>query len=183
MSKDLLSLSLTDRPFYNNSVDTSEIFNAFTQTGGEFEYNNTTNLIIGISLLAIAAIIFIGENNWNTTTTNIDYLNCNPNNCTLGLDYQVNNITYKKDFNVDLNYERPGNNQVTITYEISNPSNSYLGTSNYNIIMLILFGFGLFFIGIWQYLSSKKTSTSTFNPSLSFYSKSEIPSEIYTEKK
>lgn len=182
MTKDLLSLSLTDIPFNNNeSVATSEIINMLVQTGGDFEYNNTTNLIIGIALLAIGGIIAIGENNWTTINANIEYLNCNLTNCTLGVDYQVNGITYKKDFTIDLDYLNYSSKQITITYDLSDPSNSYLGTSNYNTIMFALFGVSIFFLGLWYYLSTKEKSlSSSFTPSLSIFTKTETPTGLYT---
>jgi len=55
------------------------------QTGGDFEYNNTTNLIIGIALLAISGVIFIGENNYVSVDASIDYLNCDSTKCLLGV--------------------------------------------------------------------------------------------------
>jgi hypothetical protein len=182
MNNDLLSLSLTDMKFNENSVATTEIIKMLVQTGGEFEYNNTTNLIIAIAFISIATIIFIGENNWITINTNIDYLNCNAGGCVLGLDYQINGTTYKKEFNVSQDFARPSNNQVTITYDTSNPNNSYMGSSNYNILIYSLYGLGIFFMCIWYYLSSDKNSSS-YEPSVSFYSKSEIPSEIYSQVK
>lgn len=183
MDKDLLSLSLTDMQFNNNSVATSEIIRMIVQTGGDFEYNNTTNLIIGIALLSIATVILIGENNWSSINTNIDYLNCSTGGCVLGLDYQIGGITYKKEFNMSNDYVRPSNNQVTITYEISNPKNSYMGVSNYNALIFILYGLGIFFLGLWFYSSRDKSKTSTYNPTIDFYNKSEIPRGIYVTEK
>ena len=185
MTNDLLSLSLTDMPFNNTkSIGTTEAINMLFQTGGDFEYNNTTNLIIGIALLAISGVIFIGENNYATVDASIDYLNCDSTKCLLGIQYVVNGITYKKDFPVDINYTRPDNNQITITYQLSNPTNNYMGTSNYNTIMYILIVLGLFFIGMWYYLSTKKNGSSSFQgPSLSIYTKTETPSGLYVVSK
>ena len=132
-----------------------------------------------VAFIASATVILIGENNWNTINTNIDYLNCNTGGCVLGLDYQINGKTHKKEFSVSKDFVRPSNNQVTITYDTTNPNNSYLGSSNYNIIIYSLYGLGIFFICIWCYLSTDKKSSS-YEPSISFYSKSEIPSEIYS---
>lgn len=179
MTKDLLSLSLTDMQFNNDSVATSEVIRMIVQTGGEFEYNNTTNLIISIALISIATVIMIGENNWSCIDTNIDYMNCNAGGCVLGLDYQINGVTYKKEFNVNNNYLRPSNNRVTITYEVSNPNNSYMGVSNYNILICVLYGLGIFFLGMWFCLSKENSKPSSYNPSINFYSKSDIPSDLY----
>ena len=155
-----------------------------TQTGGDFEYDNTTNLIIGIALLVVAGIIFIGENSYVATNGNINYLNCNTTNCLLGVQYQVNGSTYKKDFIVDMNYIRPSNNQISVTYEVENPNNSYMGTSNYNAVMYGRIGGGIFFLGLWHYLSSKKRTDSTyFGPSFSIYTKTETPSGLYVVSK
>ena len=180
MNKDLLSLSLTDMQFNNSTNATSDIMKMIVQTGGEFEYNNTTNLIISIAFFAIATVVYIGENNWNTLYTNIDYLNCSSAGCVLGLDYQINGTSYKKEFNVSNDFSRPANNQVQITYEISNPSNSYMGTSNYNTVAMVLYGLGILFLGIWYYLSIDNSKSSSYSPSISFYKKSEIPTELYT---
>jgi hypothetical protein len=172
-------------PFNNKeSIGTTDAINMLFQTGGDFEYNNTTNLIIGIALLVISGVIFIGENNYATVDASIDYLNCDSTKCLLGVQYVVNGITYKKDFPVNINYTRPDNNQITITYELSNPTNNYMGTSNYNTIMYILIVLGLFFIGMWYYLSTKKNGSSSFQgPSLSIYTKTETPSGLYVVSK
>jgi len=181
MNKDLLSLSLTDMQFNNSPNATSDIMKMIIiQTGGEFEYNNTTNLIISIAFLAIATVVYIGESNWNTVNTNIDYLNCTSTGCILGLDYQIDGTTYKKEFNVSNDFSRPVNNQVQINYEISNPSNSYMGTSNYNTLVMVLGGLGILFLGIWYYLSIDSSKSSSYSPSISFYKKSEVPSELYS---
>jgi len=180
MNKDLLSLSLTDMQFNNSENTTSDIMKMIVQTGGEFEYNNTTNLIISIAFFAIATVVYIGESNWNTLYTNIDYLNCSSTGCILGLDYQIDGTSYKKEFNVSNDYSRPANNQIQITYEISNPSNSYMGTSNYNTLAMVLGGLGILFLGIWYYLSIDSSIGISYSPSISFYKKSEIPSELYT---
>lgn len=185
MINDLVSLSLTDVPFNNKeSIGTTEVINMLFQTGGDFEYNNTTNLIIGIALLAISGVIFIGETNYTTVDASIDYLNCDMTKCLLGVHFIVDGNTYKKDFPVDINYIRPDNNKITITYELSNPTNNYMGTSNYNMIMYILIVVGLFFIGMWYYLSTKTNKSSTFpGPSLSIYTKTETPSGLYVVSK
>jgi len=185
MSKDLVSLSLTDMSFNNvDSIKTPELISMLIQKGGEFEYDNTTNLIIGIALLVVAGVIFIGENNYAVTNANINYLNCNTTSCLLGVQYQVDGNTYKKDFTVDMNYVRPSNNQLIITYDSSDPNNSYMGTSNYNTIMYVMIGAGIFFLGLWYYLSSKKRTNSTFfGPSLSIYTKTETPSGLYVVSK
>ena len=138
---------------------------------------------IGIALLAISGVIFIGENNYVTINTNINYLNCNSVNCLLGVQFTANGNIYKKDFYVDMNYVRPENNQVTITYEISNPNNNYIGASNYNTIMYILIAIGIFFISLWYYLSSKKDGSIFSGPSLSIYTQTETPSEMYKPSK
>lgn len=181
MSNKLLSLSLTDMHFNDEtSINTSDAINMILQKGGEFEYNNTTNLIIGVALLAIAGVIFIGENNYETAIANIDYINCNVSNCIVGAQFLVNGNTYKKDFIVDMSFTRPTNNKVTITYQIENPNNNYLGTSNYDMIMYILTAVGIFFIGIWHYLSSgTNTNSSFYTPSLSVYTKTETPAGLY----
>jgi hypothetical protein len=172
MTNDLLSLSLTDMPFNNRtSIRTSDAINALLQTGGEFEYNNTTNLIIGIVLLVISGIIFIGENNYMTINTNINYLNCNQDNCLLGVQFVVDGKTYTKEFNVDLNYVFPDNNQITITYQISNPNNNYIGNYDYNTLVYILSAIGIFFIGLWYYLSSRNSTSK--KASLGIYTESE----------
>lgn len=185
MSKELVSLSLTDMSFNNfESIETMDAIKMLIQKGGEFEYDNTTNLIIGIALLAVAGVIFIGENNYAVTNGNINYLNCNTTNCVLGVQYQVKGNTYKKDFTVDVKYTRPTNNNVVITYETSDPNNSYMGTSNYKTVMYIMVGGGIFFLGLWYYLSSKKkTDSSFFGPSLSIYTKTETPSGLYVVSK
>ncbi len=185
MTNDLLSLSLTDMPFDNTkSIGTTEAINMLLQTGGDFEYNNTTNLIIGIALLSISVVIFIGENNYATIDGSIIYLNCDSTQCLLGVQYIVNGTTYKKDFPVDINYIRPDNNRVTITYELSNPTNNYMGTSNYDTIMYILIAIGIFFIGMWYYLSTKKSGSSSFSgPSMSIYTKTKTPSGLYVVSK
>lgn len=181
MNKDLLSLSLTDMQFNNSPNVTSDVMKMIIiQTGGEFEYNNTTNLIIGIAFLAIATLIYIGESNWNTVNTNIDYLNCSPNGCVLGLDYQIDRTTYKKEFNVSNDFSRPANNQVQINYDISNPSNSYMGTTNCNTLTVLLGGLGILFLCIWYYLLNDNSKSSSYSPSINFYKKSEIPSELYS---
>jgi hypothetical protein len=185
MNNDLVSLSLTDMPFYNReSIRTSDAINILIQTGGTFEYNNTTNLIIGIALLAIAGVIFIGENNYTTANARIDYLNCSSTNCLLGVQFGVNGDTYKKDYTVDMNFIRPSNNYVTVTYELTNPNNNYMGTSNYNIIMYILIGLGLFFIGLWNYVScNKECNSSTLESTDIIYKKTETPSGLYVVSK
>ena len=185
MIDNLVSLSLTDMPFNNTkSIGTTDAINMLFQTGGDFEYNNTTNLIIGIALLAISGVIFIGGNNYAIVDASIDYLNCDLTQCLLGVQYIVNGITYKKDFPVDINYTRPNNNLISITYELSNPTNTYISTSNYNVIMYILILLGLFFIGMWYYLSTKKNGNSSFQgPSLSIYTKTETPSGLYVVSK
>jgi hypothetical protein len=181
----LLSLSLTDMSFNNfESLKTPEIINMLVQKGGEFEYNNTTNLIIGIALLAVGGVIFIGENNYLETDGYINYLNCNNTNCSLGVQYQVNGNTYKKEFTVSIDYVRPSNNKIQVTYESSDPNNSYMGSSNYNSIIYAMFGGGIFFIILWYYLStSKKESNTFFVPSLSIYTKTETPSGLYVISK
>jgi hypothetical protein len=171
---------------FNNdeSINTIDALNMLIQKGGEFEYNNTTNLIIGIALLAVSGVIFIGENNYVVTNANVNYLNCNTSNCALGVQYQVNGNTYTKNFTVDVNYVRPSNNQITITYESSDPNNSYMGTSSYNMIMYIMICGGLFFIGLWYYLSIKKKSDgASFDSSLSIYTKTETPSGLFVVSK
>ena len=184
MSKDFISLSLTDMSFNNyDSTKTSDVINMLTQIGGEFEYNNTTNLIIGIALLVVSGVIFIGENKYTVINGTIEYLNYNALNCLLGIQYQVNGNTYKKDFTVDINYVRPPNNIVIVSYEQSNPNNSYIGTSNYNMIMYIMTGIGIFFIGLWYYLLRKKTDGTFLGPSLSIYTKTETPSGLYVVSK
>jgi hypothetical protein len=172
-------------PFNNQSpIGTTEVINILLQQGGEFEYNNSTNLIIGIALLAVGGVIFIGENNYSSVNGTIDYLNCNVSNCLLGVQFTVNGNTYKKDFSVDASYTRPANNQVTITYEIANPNNNYLGTSSYNTIMYILLGTGIFFMALWGYLSSPGSkNTSFYVPGLSIYTKTETPSGLYVVSK
>lgn len=185
MNRDLVSLSLTDMSFNNfDSVKTPELISMLIQKGGEFEYDNTTNLIIGIALLVVAGIIFIGENNYAVTNGNINYLNCSTTSCLLGVQYQVSGITYKKDFTVNMDYLRPSDNQITITYDTTNPANSYMGTSNYDTIMYIMIGVGIFFLGLWYWLSSKKEANSTFfGSSLSIYTKTETPSGLYVVSK
>lgn len=185
MNNDLVSLSLTDMPFNNReSIRTSDAIKILLQSGGNFEYNNTTNLIIGIALLAIAGVIFVGENNYTTVNASIDYLNCSSTNCLLGVQFRANGDTYKKDFIVDMNFIRPTNNYVTVTYELTNPNNNYMGTSNYNIIMYILIGLGLFFIGLWNYVScNKECNSSTLDLTDTIYKKTETPSGLYVVSK
>jgi hypothetical protein len=185
MKNDLVSLSLTDMPFNNReSIRTSDAIRMIMQTGGTFEYNNTTNLIIGIALLAIGGVIFIGENNYTTVNASIDYLNCTSTDCLLGVQFGVNSNTYKKEFNVDINFIRPTDNNITITYEITNPNNNYMGTSNYNMIMYILIGVGLFFIGLWKYISSgTDDNSSSIEATDSIYKKTETPSGLYVVSK
>jgi hypothetical protein len=181
MISDLLSLSLTDMPLNKNkSVRTSEAIDMIFQTGGEFEYNNSTNLIIGIALLVIAIVIFIGESNWTTITADVEYLNCNMSNCTLGVNYLVNGMTYKKDFTVSIDYQRPSDNKVDLSYESGNPATSYLGPSNYNNYIYIFGGLGILFLGIWFTYLNKSEGSSSFIPTLNFSSKTETPGLIYS---
>ena len=182
MISDLLSLSLTDRPLNNDqSLRTSELINMIVQQGGNFEYNNSTNLIIGIALLVIATVIFIGENNWASVNARVEHLNCNMSNCILIVEYHVNNTTYKKDYIVPSDYKRPSDNHVMISYDLSNPSISYLGTSNYNNYVYILAGVGVIFLGIWCVFLDKNASYSSFIPALNFSSKTESQNAIYSE--
>lgn len=185
MSNDLISLSLTDFIFNNyESIDTMDAIKMLTQKGGEFEYNNSTNLIIGIALLVIAGVIYIGENNFKVTNGNINYVNCNKTNCTLGVEYQVNNNIYNKEYNLNVSYVNYPNNQVVITYESLNPNNSYVGTSNYNTIIYLLVGGGLFFLGLWYYFCTKRGSDSSFfGEDLNIYTKTETPSGLYVVSK
>jgi hypothetical protein len=185
MSKELLSLSLTDMSFNNfESISTMQALKMLIQKGGDFEYNNATNLIIGIALLAIGGVIFIGENSSAVTNGTINYLNCNTKNCVLGVQYQVNAITYNKDFIVDLKYERPADGIIVVTYETSDPNSSRIGATNYNTIMYIMFGLGIFFLAMWYYLSmDNKKESIFFEPSVSIYTKTETPSGLYVVSK
>lgn len=181
MYSELLSLSLTDRPLQqNNILETSEIVNMILQKGGEFEYNNTTNLIIGISILVIATVIFIGESNWTTTTAEIEYLNCNLSNCILGISYQVGETIYKNEFPVLLDYQRPSTNQIIISYDKTNPKSCSLNSSNYNNYIYILIGFGLIFLVCWYSNSESSSSDDLSIPSLNFSSKTDASNAIYT---
>jgi hypothetical protein len=184
MEKNLLSLSLTDMSFDNiTSLKTPEVINLLLQKGGDFYYNNTTNLIIGLAFIALSVVIFIGENNYLTTSGNIIYLNCNNDNCSLGVQYSVDSITYKKEFTVESDYLRPDNNQVSISYESSYPNNSRLGSSNYNTIIYTMGGIGLFFICLWFYFSSEKSTKIDFNPSFDIYTKTSTPNGLYVVSK
>lgn len=181
MISELLSLSLTDRPLnQNNTLETSEVIKIIVQKGGEFEYNNTTNLIIGLSVLVIATIIFIGESNWITTNAQINYLNCGLSNCALGVEYQVNNTIYKNEFTVPLNYQYPANNQVNISYDVTNPKSCNLSSLNYNNYIYILIGIGIIFMGIWYSRLDVSSRGSLFVPSLNFSSKTESSNTIYS---
>lgn len=178
---DLLSLSLTDRPLnQNKTLETSEIINMIVQKGGEFEYNNTTNLIIGIAILVVATVIFIGESNWVNTTAHIEYLNCSLSNCVLGVEYRANETIYKNEFTVPLDYKRPANNIVDISYELSSPKSCVLGSSNYNNYVYILFGAGIIFLSIWYLQMDKSSHSSPFISGLNFSSRTEPSNTIYS---
>lgn len=181
MNSDLLSLSLTDMLLNkNNLVNTTEAIEMIVQSGGNFEYNNSTNLIIGVALLVIATVVFIGESNWKTINANVEYLNCSMSDCTMGIDYQVNGMTYKKDFVVPLDYKRPSNNKVELSYDTSDPKNSYLGSSNYNNYIYVLVGLGIIFLGIWCAYLDKNEGHGSFIPTLNFSGKTEQPGLIYS---
>lgn len=141
------------------------------QIGGEFEYDNSTNLIIGLILITIAVVIFIGKNNWLSTNANLDYMNCNTNNCVIGLDYQVNGNLYKKEFTVPLDYNKSLLNNIIITYNPENPNSSYFGNDKYNDYVYILGGVGIIFLVIYYFFTnstnSKKIKTTNTLYSLS----------------
>ena len=180
MTKELLSLSLTDIKFNSNSdMNTSDMIKMIIQEGGSFEYTNATNLIIAVATFVIAIVILLGENNWTMTVGRITYLNCSISNCSMGVEYIVDGITYNNEFIVPLNQNYMVKNQIDIKYENSNPNNSRIDTTNYNTYIYILFGISIFFTCIWMLSHRNSGDDDTYIPSLNFSSKTDSENLLY----
>ena len=166
------------------SLDSLDAINNILQEGGTID--NTTNLIIGISLLVVGIIIYIGNSNYSSTNGKINYMNCNSNHCVLYVEYVHNYTVYTKEFILDKNYTCPPDNLVNITYETSNPNNCYIGSSNYSILTYLLMGTGLFFVVLWYFISIDMSDLGLglgILPDFSSYTKTETPTGLYVVSK
>lgn len=175
--KSLSSLSISDLKLRKNySIDSIEAIDNILQQGGTL--SNTTNLIIGISLLVLGIVIFIGNNNYSSTTGKINYMNCNGKNCVIFVEYTVNNSVFVKEFLLDKNYTCPPDNLVNIIYEISNPDNCYIGSNIYSTLMYLLMSTGIIFIVFWYLVSIGVDSFGLISDN-NLYSKTETPNGLY----
>jgi hypothetical protein len=179
MESNLLSLSLSEYT-NNKTFDIANLFMTPKQSGGDFSFTKTTNLIISISLIAVATFILIGNSNWVNTYGHINYSNNVEQQEIIGISYLVNGLIYTKELTIDdKKYIDPNNKLITLSYEITNPTHVRLGHSNYNILITILYIAGAIFFALWNSTFEKWWSEPFRRSNLNSYSKSDISSEIY----
>jgi hypothetical protein len=137
--------------FYNNnfSLGSVKLLKIIYQKGGEFGYNNYTNLLLGLSFITIAIAILLGERNWKNKKANINNINCSSSNCLLNINYETDDgKIYNKDLSVSKDYKNESR-KVDILYNLENPEICHLKNENLINYIYILLGSGMLFLIIW----------------------------------
>jgi hypothetical protein len=189
MKSELLSLSLTDFKAINTQIlDTNAVVKMLLQTqqsqvAGGFGYDNTTNFILGLGLIIIGIMVLTYENNYVDTSANITHLICSNNVCILGVEFNVGNLLYKKEFTVEQDYVRPVSNKEIISYLVSEPSNCYLGSSDYSMYGYGVLGVGSLLFLLWAFFLNSDYEEELPNLQNSLYSTEKIPSGLFIARK